>query len=77
MNHRLLAKASIIALGIAAAPTAAMAQGAASILRDEILVTATKQADAENVQDVPLAITAYGAEQLDALKVRDLESLSY
>jgi iron complex outermembrane receptor protein len=78
MNHRLLAKASIIALGMASAvSTSALAQGAASALRDEILVTATKQADAENVQDVPLAITAYGDEQLDALKVRDLESLSY
>lgn len=78
MNHRLLAKASIVALGVAlAAPTSATAQGAAGALRDEILVTATKQADAENVQDVPLAVTAYGADQLDALKFRDLESLSY
>ena len=77
MNHRLLAKASIIALGIAAAPTAALAQGAFDSLRDEVLVTATKKADAENVQDVPLAVTAYGAEQLDALKVRDLGNLSY
>jgi iron complex outermembrane receptor protein len=78
MNHRLLAKASILALGAAIAlPSAALAQGAAGALRDEILVTATKQANAENVQDVPLAVTAYGAEQLDALKVRDLSSLSY
>lgn len=76
MNHRLWAKASILALALGA-PAAAYAQGAAGALRDEILVTATKQADAENVQDVPLAITAYGEAQLDALKVRDLESLSY
>ncbi|NWG92241.1 MAG: TonB-dependent receptor [Parvularculaceae bacterium] len=76
MNHRLLAKASILALALAA-PTAVLAQGAAEALRDEILVTATKQADAENVQDVPLAVTAYGDKQLDALKVRDLESLTY
>ncbi|MFZ5617351.1 MAG: TonB-dependent receptor plug domain-containing protein, partial [Pseudomonadota bacterium] len=77
MNDRLWAKASIIALCVAAAPQAAFAQGAAEALRDEILVTATKQADAENVQDVPLSVTAYGDEQLDALKVRDLQSLSY
>ncbi|MCB2112230.1 MAG: TonB-dependent receptor [Parvularculaceae bacterium] len=76
MTKRLLAKASILALAVCA-PGAAMAQGAAGALRDEILVTATKKADAENVQDVPLAITAYGAEQLAALKVRDLSSLSY
>lgn len=75
MNTRLMAKASIIALALAA-PGAAYAQGAAGALRDEILVTATKKADAENVQDVPLAISAYGDEQLDALKVRDLQSLS-
>ncbi|HNS85871.1 MAG TPA: TonB-dependent receptor [Parvularculaceae bacterium] len=76
MTKRLLAKASIIALAVCA-PGAAFAQGAVDALRDEILVTATKKADAENVQDVPLAVTAYGDEQLDALKVRDLSSLSY
>ena len=77
MNVRLLAKASIIALAAGAAlPQAANAQGAASVLRDEIFVTATKKADAENVQDVPLAVTAYGDKTLDALKVRDLESLA-
>jgi len=77
MNTRLLAKASIIALAAALSlPQAAHAQGAVGALRDEILVTATKKADAENVQDVPLAITAYGAEQLDALKVRTLEGLT-
>lgn len=75
MNHRLLAKASIFALAISA-PCAAFAQSAVETLRDEILVTGTKKADAENVQDVPLAVTAYGAKQLDALKVRDLQSLT-
>lgn len=82
MKTRLWAKASTIALAAvsaslgAALPQAANAQGAAQVLRDEILVTATKKADAENVQEVPLAVTAYGGETLDALKVRDLESLS-
>lgn len=75
MNKRLLAKASFIALTVAASP--AFAQSAVDALRDEVLVTATKKADAENVQDVPLAVTAYGEEQLDALKVRDLGNLSY
>lgn len=78
MTKALWAKASVLAIvaGLASA-TAAQAQGAAGALRDEILVTATKKADAENVQDVPLAVTAYGEDQLDALKVRDLQSLSY
>lgn len=75
MNNRLLAKASILALAIGA-PGAAFAQSAVDVLRDEVLVTGTKKADAENVQDVPLAVTAYGEEQLDALKVRDLQSLT-
>lgn len=78
MNRRLLAKASFIALAAAvAAPQAASAQSAIDAFRDEILVTAQKKAEAENVQDVPLAVTAYGADQLDALKVRDLGRLSY
>jgi len=75
MNNSLLAKASIFALAIGA-PSAAFAQSAVETLRDEILVTGTKKADAENVQDVPLAVTAYGDKQLDALKVRDLQSLT-
>jgi len=80
MTNRLLAKASVFALCVAASPmlaSAAFAQSAVDTLRDEVLVTATKKADAENVQDVPLAVTAYGEDQLDALKVRDLGSLSY
>ena len=31
---------------------------------NEIIVTATKKANGENVQDAVIAITAYGAEQL-------------
>lgn len=44
---------------------------------DEIVVTATKKADAEKLQDVPIAITAYGEDQLEELQFRDLQSLSY
>jgi len=42
-----------------------------------VTVTATKKADVENVQSVPVAITAFNAETLEALQVRDLQSLSY
>lgn len=42
----------------------------------DIVVTATKRGP-ENVQSVPVAITAYGAQQLEALNFRDLQSLSY
>lgn len=44
---------------------------------DIIVVTGTKSRNAEDVQDVPLAVTAFNAASLDALKVRDVESLSY
>jgi len=46
-------------------------------LLEEILVTATKKSNAEAMQDVPVAVTAYGERQLDALQFRDLQSLSF
>lgn len=77
MKHGFAVRASAIALSAALmAPGAAYAQSAVETLRDTILVTGTKKKDAENVQDVPLAVTAYGADQLDALKVRDLQNLT-
>ena len=42
-----------------------------------IVVTGTKGQNAEDVQDVPLAITAFSAASLEALKVRDVQSLTY
>jgi iron complex outermembrane receptor protein len=78
MKKGLWAKASAFALAAAIGPQLAVAQdSAADVLRDEVFVTAQKKAEAENVQDVPLAVTAYGDKQLDALKVRDLGNLSY
>jgi iron complex outermembrane recepter protein len=44
---------------------------------DEVLVTARKRAEAESVQDVPLAVTAFGAEQLEGRHVEDLQGLSF
>lgn len=46
-------------------------------LMDEVVVTATKKEHAENVQDVPLAVTAFGSKQLEALSFKNLTSLSY
>lgn len=64
---------------IAAISAQAMAQqgGAIDTITDVITVTATKSADPENVQDVPLAVTAFNENTLDALNVRDLEDLSF
>ena len=70
----MLCAASSVALTSAGT---AIAQSAGSILEDEIIVTATKKAGGQSVQDAPVAITAYGAAQLEVLHVTDLQSLSY
>jgi iron complex outermembrane recepter protein len=41
---------------------------------DEIVITATKRA--ENLQDVPLAVTAIGTKQLDDLQVNDFDDFA-
>ncbi|HYD88784.1 MAG TPA: TonB-dependent receptor [Vitreimonas sp.] len=60
---------------LAFAPSA-FAQGAVDAVEEEIVVTATKRGEAL-AQDVPLAVTAYSAEQLQALNFQDLQSLTY
>lgn len=52
-----------------------VATGAAAALLDDVVVTARKRP--EDVQNVPVAVTAYGAQQLDALNFRDIGSLGY
>ena len=47
---------------------------ASATMLDDIVVTAQKRE--QLLQDVPVAVTAFDAEQLDALKVRDLTNLS-
>lgn len=42
-----------------------------------IVVTGTKTQNAENVQDVPLAVTAFNSDTLDAFKVRDIQGLGF
>jgi len=66
---RLLAAASLFALGAA---SAAQAQNAT--LLEEIVVTAQKRE--QQSLDVPLALTAFGAERLNDLGVQDFADLS-
>ncbi|MEO1399324.1 MAG: TonB-dependent receptor plug domain-containing protein, partial [Pseudomonadota bacterium] len=71
---------SVSALAAATSATAFAQEedrGSIGQLTDVITVTATKTADPEDVQDVPLAVTAFNAGSLDALNVRDLEDLSF
>ncbi|WP_027949141.1 TonB-dependent receptor [Haliea salexigens] len=50
------------------------ARRSTSALLEEVVVTARKRE--EGSQEVPLSISALGADQLDALKIRDLTNLS-
>lgn len=52
-------------------------QSAVDAVTDEIFVIGTKKTDAENVQDVPIAVTAFNAASLEARKVRTLQDLSF
>ncbi len=58
--------------------TAADPQSGSSLdALNTIVVTGTKTQNAENVQDVPLAVTAFNSDSLEALKVRDIQSLTF
>jgi len=91
-NHSLAGRARLGKLALllstaALTPVAANAQDADAPAQDEeistldgineILVTGTKTKDAENVQDVPLAVTAFNASTLEAYKIRDISGLSF
>lgn len=43
----------------------------------DIVVTATKRGSAQNVQDVPIAITAFGSSELESLHARSIANVSY
>ena len=77
MNYRLgLLAASALTLAHTVS-VSAWAQTANNVLLDEVVVTATKSADVETVQDVALAVTAFNDDTLDALNIRDIEGLSF
>jgi iron complex outermembrane receptor protein len=74
--------ASVLALAASGTALAQDQGGAAAAEEDEsafgtIVVTATKRADAQDVQSVPLAVTAFGAEQLEDQHVRTLDNLGF
>lgn len=82
----LIALSVVLVLGAVALPAAAQdaapdatpeeneAASDATFALEDMVVTAQKRSQPS--QDVPLSITAFDAEQIDALKVRDLGSLS-
>ncbi len=82
-----LGKLALLISAAALTPYAAAAQDAEEPAQEEaantldtineILVTGTKTKDPENVQDVPLAVTAFNAGTLEAFKIRDVSGLSF
>lgn len=78
------AKISPLAIAVAMAGTALVStgiqaqesnpRGASAALLEEVIVTARKRE--EGAQDVPLSVTAYNSDQLNALKVRSLSNLA-
>ncbi|MBL4671357.1 MAG: TonB-dependent receptor [Arenicella sp.] len=78
-TDNLRTKTTIIALAtlVSCGAMAANAQTASQALLEEVVVTATKKKNVENVQDIPAAISVFGEAQLDALKVRDITDLSF
>ncbi len=73
-----LTLALVVTIAASSAPALAQEQEprrrASSALLEEVVVTARKRL--ESSQDVPLAISAYNSDQLDALKVRNLTDLA-
>lgn len=73
LNHKLLCAAStVVLIGYAASAMAAAADAATNV--DEIVVTAQKRE--QNLQDVPVVITAVNAQQLRAAGVKDIKDLT-
>lgn len=64
----------LITMALAASVQAQQPAGGASAMLEEVVVTARKRA--ESIQDVPLSVSAFGSDQIEALKVRDLTNLS-
>lgn len=77
--RRLLFIATIAGLGGGpiSAGLAAENESSASVLIEEILVTARKRAQAESAQDVPVSITAFNEDQLKVQGFTNLEDISF
>ncbi|MCZ8171430.1 MAG: hypothetical protein O9272_06795, partial [Brevundimonas sp.] len=76
LNKALGASVLAIAWAVSAAPALAQSESENQAEdRDTIVVTAQKKA--ENVQDVPIAITALNAAALEAARVEDSKDLQF
>ncbi|KAA1191865.1 TonB-dependent receptor [Pseudohalioglobus sediminis] len=69
-----LALAVAVAVGATSVSQPVAAQRGSAALLEEVIVTARKRE--EGAQDVPLSISAFNSNQIEALKVRDLTNLA-
>jgi len=91
-NFASLASLCVMGAGMALAPQAALGQDLETREKTEeaaprssgidaataiIVVTANKGQNPEDVQDIPLSVTAFNAGSLDALKVRSVQDLTF
>ena len=51
--------------------------GLSGILMEEVVTRSRKKSNVENSQDVPIAMTAFSGDQLDALQVNNVTDLAY
>ena len=74
-----LRRAALIAVALVpiSFSSVSQAQDLADAMLEEITVTATKRAGGIAIQDAAVAITAYNANQLDAMHIRDLSALGF
>lgn len=77
LRRRLSVAAAILTLPVAAVAQDVPPQDAGASVMEEVMVTATKKSEAEGVQDVALAVTAWNSAQLEGHFTKDLQSLSY
>lgn len=77
-NITLASACSLAALSLACGVGSAhAAEGSVATVMEEVEVTARKRAQAEKLQQVPVAATAYSGAQLEALQTEDLQSLAF
>ncbi|HPE30850.1 MAG TPA: TonB-dependent receptor [Parvularculaceae bacterium] len=78
MKFSMLLTASCAALSVAVSSTTAFAQSGgesgARTSQDEVIVTATRRA--EKLSEVPIAISVFGADDVDQTSIRELSELS-
>ncbi|MBN7797492.1 TonB-dependent receptor [Parahaliea mediterranea] len=77
MKYSMAPMLAAVAAAVGTYSAHSQAQSKLNVMLEEVVVTATKKNAAESVQTVPIAMTAFGGDQLDVMQIRDIEGLSY